>query len=149
MNALLERVTRVIETVLIVLLFGMFAMVTVLVVLRYLFSTTIIGGNEGTVVAFIFTTALGASIAIARDEHIAIDYFTDKMSPQARHVLTQVRLFLLAVINAVITVYAVIWIQRTGGFLMPTLGLPQLVAQVSVPIGCGLSTVYCVARLLR
>ena len=93
MNALLERVTQVIETVLIVLLFGMFAMVTVLVVLRYLFSTTIFGGNEGTVVAFIFTTALGASIAIARDEHIAIDYFTDKMSPQARHVLTQVRLF--------------------------------------------------------
>ncbi len=149
MTALLERVTRVIETALIVLLFGMFAMVTVLVVLRYLFSTTIIGGNEGTVVAFIFTTALGASIAIARDEHIAIDYFTDKMSPQARHVLTQVRLFLLVVINAVITVYAVFWIQRTGGFLMPTLGLPQLVAQVSVPIGCGLSTVYCTARLLR
>ena len=149
MTALLERVTRIIETVLIVLLFGMFSMVTVLVVLRYLFSTTIIGGNEGTVVAFIFTTALGASIAIARDEHIAIDYFTDKMSPQARHVLTQVRLFLLAVINAVIVVYAVIWIQRTGGFLMPTLGLPQLVAQVSVPIGCGLSAVYCLARLLR
>jgi TRAP-type C4-dicarboxylate transport system permease small subunit len=148
-TAFLERVTRVIETVLIVLLFGMFAMVTILVVLRYLFSTTIIGGNEGTVVAFIFTTALGASIAIARDEHIAIDYFTDKMSPQARQVLTQVRLFLLAVINAVITVYAVIWIQRTGGFLMPTLGLPQLVAQISVPIGCGLSTAYCVARLLR
>ena len=149
MTALLERMTRVIETILIVLLFGMFAMVTVLVVLRYLFSTTIIGGNEGTVVAFIFTTALGASIAIARDEHIPIDYFTDKMSPQARHVLTQVRLFLLTVINAVITVYAVIWIQRTGGFLMPTLGLPQLVAQVSVPIGCGLSAVYCLARLLR
>jgi len=149
MTALLERVTRVTETVLIVLLFGMFAMVTVLVVLRYVFSTTIIGGNEGTVVAFIFTTALGASIAIARDEHIAIDYFTDKMSPQARHVLAQVRLFLLVVINAVITVYAVFWIQRTGGFLMPTLGLPQLVAQVSVPIGCGLSTVYCAARLLR
>ena len=149
MTAFLERVTRVIETVLIVLLFGMFAMVTILVVLRYLFSTTIIGGNEGTVVAFIFTTALGASIAIARDEHIAIDYFTDKMSSRSRHVLTQVRLFLLAVINAVITVYAVIWIQRTGGFLMPTRGLPQLVAQVSVPIGCGLSTAYCVARLLR
>ena len=93
MNALLERVTRVIETALIVLLFGMFAMVIVLVVLRYLFSTTIIGGNEGTVVAFIFTTALGASIAIARDEHIAIDYFTDKMPPQARHALMQVRLF--------------------------------------------------------
>ncbi len=149
MSAALKRLTHIIETVLIVLLFGMFAMVTILVILRYVFSTTIIGGNEGTVVAFIYTTALGASVAIARDEHIAIDYFTKKMSSQTQYALTKVRLVLLAVINAVILVYAVIWIQRTGGFLMPTLRLPQLVAQASVPIGCGLSVLYCVARLVR
>lgn len=149
MSGMLERLTRIIENVLIVLLFGMFAMVIILVILRYLFSTTIIGGNEATVVAFIFTTALGASVAIARDEHIAIDYFTNKLPPQTKQVLTRIRLVLLAVINAVIAVYAVIWIQRTGTFLMPTLGLPQLVAQISVPIGCGLSVLYCVARLFR
>ncbi|MGI9232650.1 MAG: TRAP transporter small permease [Woeseiaceae bacterium] len=149
MKALLPSLTRFIEHLLALLLFGMFAMVTILVVLRYVFATTIIGGNEGTVVAFIFTTALGASVAIFRDEHIAIDYFTDKMSPQARQLLSKVRFVLLAIINAVIAVYAVIWIQRTGGFLMPTLGLPQIVAQISIPIGCGLSVIYCLARLGR
>jgi len=149
MKTLFPGLTRFIEHLLAVLLFGMFAMVTILVVLRYLFATTIIGGNEGTVVAFIFTTALGASVAISRDEHIAIDYFTDQLSPQAQQFLLKIRLVLLAIINTVIAVYAFIWIQRTGGFLMPTLGLPQIVAQISIPIGCGLSVLYCLARLRR
>ncbi len=148
MNAFLARVTRWVESLIMLLLFGMFAMVSVLVVLRYLFATTIIGGNEATVIAFIFTTALGASIAIARDEHIAIDYFTAKMSQATQHKLTVVRLLLLILINVLIIVFAVIWIQRTGRFLMPTLGIPQLVAQISIPIGCGLSALYCIARLL-
>ena len=77
----LPGLTRVLEQLLAIVLFGMFALVTVLVVLRYVFTTTIIGGNEATVIAFIFTTAIGASVAIARDEHIAIDYFVLKLPP--------------------------------------------------------------------
>lgn len=125
----------------------MFAMVTILVALRYVFSTTIIGGNEATVIAFIFTTAIGASVAIARDEHIAIDYFVQKLPETWQQRISVVRLLLLVAINAAILFYAIEWIQRTGGFLMPTLGMPQLVAQVSVPIGCSLSIAYCIARL--
>ena len=127
----------------------MFAMVAVLVVLRYVFATTIIGGNEATVIAFIFTTAIGASIAIARDEHIAIDYFVLKLPAAVQSKLATVRLLLLVLINAVILYFAIIWIQRTGGFLMPTLGVPQLLAQISVPIGCILSIIYCIARVFE
>jgi TRAP-type C4-dicarboxylate transport system permease small subunit len=143
----LPGLTRHIENLLAVLLFSMFAMVTILVALRYVFSTTIIGGNEATVIAFIFTTAIGASVAIARDEHIAIDYFVQKLPETWQQRISVVRLLLLVAINAAILFYAIEWIQRTGGFLMPTLGMPQLVAQVSVPIGCSLSITYCIARL--
>lgn len=147
MKTPLPSFTRLIENLLGILLFVMFAMVTILVVLRYVFSTTIIGGNEATVVAFIFTTAIGASIAIARDEHIAIDYFVSKVPEAVQRKIAVLRLLLLVLINAAILFYAVEWIQRTGGFLMPTLGVPQLAAQVSVPLGCALSIAYCIARL--
>ncbi|MGI9271844.1 MAG: TRAP transporter small permease [Woeseiaceae bacterium] len=149
MKAPLPRLTRILENALAVLLFGMFAMVTILVVLRYAFSTTIIGGNEATVIAFIFTTALGASVAIARDEHIAIDYFVNKLPDGWQQKLLVLRLLLLVLINAAILYFAVEWIQRTGGFLMPTLGAPQMLAQISVPIGCALSIAYCITRLLK
>ena len=145
----LPALTRVIEHLLAILLFGMFSMVTVLVVLRYVFTTTIIGGNEATVIAFIFTTAIGASVAIARDEHIAIDYFVLKLPETLQHKIAVLRLLLLILINAAIMLYAIDWIERTGGFLMPTLGAPQMLVQVSVPIGCALSIVYCVARIFE
>jgi TRAP-type C4-dicarboxylate transport system permease small subunit len=145
----LPGLTRVLEQLLAIVLFGMFALVTVLVVLRYVFTTTIIGGNEATVIAFIFTTAIGASVAIARDEHIAIDYFVLKLPPALQQKIAVLRLLLLILINAAIMLYAFEWIERTGGFLMPTLGVPQIVAQICVPIGCALSIVYCVARLFQ
>ena len=63
--------------------------------------------------------------------------------------MSRVRLVLLATLNAVMAYYAVKWIQRTGGFLMPTLGVPQLVAQASVPLGALLSVLYCAVRLIR
>ncbi len=140
---------RVLENVIAALLFAMFLMIATLVVLRYVFATTIVGGNEATIVAFIFTTAIGASIAIARDEHIAITYFVEKLSLASQQKLTKLRLVLLAVINVAIAYLAFEWIRRTGGFLMPTLGVPQLVAQLSVPLSGGLSALYCLLRLLR
>ena len=67
MNSAIEKMTRTLDLLLTVLLFGMFLMIAILVVLRYALGTTIIGGNEATIVAFIYTTAIGASIAISRD----------------------------------------------------------------------------------
>jgi len=145
----LQRLTRALESALVILLFGMFLMIAVLVVLRYLFATTIIGGNEATIVAFIYTTAIGASIALLRDEHIAINYFIEKLSPRLQDQLQKIRLLLLVIVNLVIVIYSIVWIQRTGGFLMPTLGMPQVVAQLSIPLGGSLSVLYCGARLLR
>jgi len=144
-----EKVTQTLEDVLALLLFMMFLMIAILVLLRYLFGSTIIGGNEATIVAFIYTTAIGASIAIARDEHIAITYFVEKLSPASQQFLANLRLVLLAIINVVLAYFAFAWIQRTGGFLMPTLGVPQLVAQISVPLSGILSALYCLVRLLR
>ena len=149
MTEAVAKVTNVLENILALLLFAMFLMIATLVVLRYVFATTIIGGNEATIVAFIYTTAIGASIAIGRDEHIAIDYFVEKLSPKSQQFLTRLRLVLLAIINLAIAYFAFAWIQRTGGFQMPTLGVPQLVAQLSVPLSGTLSALYCLVRLLR
>lgn len=144
----MSRITRILEQLLMALLFAMFGMIVILVILRYVFGTTIIGGNEATVIAFVYTTAIGAAISISRDEHISIRYFTDKLSPRARQVLGQFQLILVALLNLLIAAYALSWIQRTGGFLMPALGLPQMVAQISVPLGAVLSVLYCLARII-
>jgi TRAP-type C4-dicarboxylate transport system permease small subunit len=137
------------ESLLALLLFALFMMVVVLVVLRYVFNSTIIGGNEATVIAFVYTTAIGSAISIYRDEHIAISYFTDKCSAATQSILARLQLILIAILNLVLTTYAVIWIDKTGGFLMPAMGLPQIVAQLSIPIAGLLSVFYCYLRYVE
>jgi TRAP-type C4-dicarboxylate transport system permease small subunit len=146
-NRAVNRLTAVLEHFMAVALFGIFAVVLLLVVLRYFFSTTIIGGNEATAVAFVFLTAIGASIDLFKDRHISVAYFTNKLDPRKQRLMAQARFLLLAALNILILYYSVVWIERTGLFLMPALGLPQWVAQVCIPIGCTLSASYCLLRL--
>ena len=79
MSAIETKLNYLLERLLALLLFSIFAAIVLLVVLRYVFNTTIVGGNEGALVAFVYTTALGGALAAAKQEHIAIHYFVDLM----------------------------------------------------------------------
>ena len=131
------------------LLFAIFVAIVLLVVLRYVFNTTIIGGNEGALVLFVYSTAIGGALAVAREEHIAIHYFVDLMPSGVQRIIRTFQLALVMIVNAAVVWYSIIWIAKTGGFLMPALQLPQAVAQVSITIGCGLALAYCLIGIRR
>ncbi len=135
-------VARGLELLMQVSLGAILTMIFLLVVLRYVFHTTIIGGNEATQIAFVFASIFAAALALRNDEHIAVRFFTEKLSREKQNVIAVVRWLLLMSINGVLLVYSIVWIRQTGSFLMPALGLGQWVAQISVPVGCGLGFVY-------
>ena len=143
------KLNYALERILTCLLFLIFAIIVLLVVLRYVFNTTIIGGNEAALIAFVYTTAIGGALAVSKHEHIAIHYFVDLMPGRIQRHIQTIQLALVATINLVIVWYSVVWIGRTGGFLMPALQLPQLVAQLSIPIGCGLAFMYALIGVRR
>ncbi len=149
LRAIETKLSNLLEQFLTLLLFLIFAIIVLLVVLRYVFNTTIIGGNEGALIAFVYTTAIGGALAVARQEHIAIHYFVDLSPVRTQHHLKILQLVLVAAMNLAIVWYSIAWIGRTGAFLMPALQLPQLVAQLSVPVGCGMAFVYCVIGIRR
>ena len=146
-SSLVDKATTVLEVVIGLALLLMFVVVFMLVILRYVFGTTIIGANEATVIAFVFVTAIGASIDLFRDEHISIVYFVQKLSPKSQSRFEKLRLLMMAILNLYILVQAIIWISRTGNFMMPALGLPQWIAQSSTVVGSSLCIAYCVLRL--
>lgn len=129
-----------------VFLAAILAMIFLLVVLRYVFHTTIIGGNEATLVAFVFASVFAATLALRDDEHIAVRFFVEKMSAKMRSAIAVVRWLLLMAVNVALLVYSIIWIRQTGDFLMPAMGLPQWIAQMSIPIGAGLGCLYCASE---
>ena len=149
LSAIETSLSKFLERVLTVLLFAIFVAIVLLVVLRYVFNTTIIGGNEGALVLFVYSTAIGGALAVAREEHIAIHYFVDLMPSGVQRIIRIFQLALVMIVNATVAWYSIIWIAKTGGFLMPALQLPQAVAQVSISIGCGLALAYCLIGIRR
>ena len=141
-------VARSLDLLMQVSLGAILAMIFLLVVLRYVFHTTIIGGNEATQIAFVFASVFAATLALRNDEHIAVRFFTDRLADNTRDTVAILRWLLLMCINLILFAYSLVWIGQTGDFLMPALGLPQWVAQISVPIGCGLGFAYCTTECL-
>jgi TRAP-type C4-dicarboxylate transport system permease small subunit len=130
-------------------LFSIILILTILlVILRYGFNTAIIGGNEAMEYLFIYTTAIGAAVALGKREHIKITYFVDKLPLAMRSVVNVLDLILIGFINGVMIWYSIPWIKSVGSFESPVLRIPNRIVQASVPIGCGLVILCCLCLVV-
>ena len=129
--------------------FSIILMLTILlVILRYGFNTAIIGGNEAVEYLFIYTTAIGAAVALGKREHIKITYFVDKLPLALKGVVNVLDLILIGFINGVMIWYSIPWIKSVGSFESPVLRIPNRIVQASVPIGCGLVILCCLCLMV-
>jgi TRAP-type C4-dicarboxylate transport system permease small subunit len=147
-TAAFEMLSKILEAAITIFFFVILTLTIVLVVLRYGFNETIIGGNEVMEYLFIYTTAIGAAVALGRREHIKITWFIDKLSQSARRIVDVVGFISIAFINVVMIYYSVPWIRTVGSFESPVLRLPNRTIQLIVPIGCGLVILYCLYHIL-
>ncbi len=143
-----QILTRILEGIIVLCFFSILILVITLVILRYGFNTTIIGGNEFVVILFIYTSALGAAIIVEKKEHIAITWFIDKLPLSLRKMVDIIDFLLIAFINGVMIWYSIRWINTTGGYLTAVLRIPQFYAQLIVPIGCGVAILYCLYHVV-
>ena len=140
---------RWLETLLGATFMLIFALVVLLVVLRYVFNTTIVGGNEIAVQLFIYTTALGAAVEIARGKHIIVDFFINYLPVGVRHWLDIFNLFLVGTLHAFLLKYSIDWVSAVGGNEHPVTHLAEGIVQVAIPVGCTLSVIFCITRILN
>ena len=124
-----------------------FILVVLLVVLRYLFNSTIIGGNEASGMLFIYTPAIGAAVELARDKHIIVDVFVNLLPSGARRWLDVFNLIVIAVLNAFLLYYSIGWISMVGASDHPVLHIPEGLVQAAMPLGCALSVLFCLTRV--
>ena len=145
----IERiVSRVLESAVTIFFFVILSLTIILVVLRYGFNSTIIGGNEAMEYLFIYTTALGAAVSVGREEHIKISFFKDKLKGGYHKGVTILNMLLIGFINGVMVWYSFPWIRSAGYFESPVLRIPNWVVQISVPIGCILVILYCMNHIV-
>jgi len=142
MDRIARRLARLLEDLLGYVFLVITLTVVVLVVLRYFFLTTIVGGQEFAVFCFIYTTALGAAVLMARGDHIAIQVFVDLLPPGVRGWFRRINYLLVALLNGILVVLSFPWIRSIGNFPSPVLRIPQGIVILSLPLGCGLVTMY-------
>lgn len=148
LNQIESILTRLLEGIIVLCFAGIFILVITLVLLRYGFSTTIIGGNEMVVILFTYTSALGAAVIVGKREHIAITWFIDKLPAGPKKVVDIINLLAIAFINAAMIFFSIHWIQTTGNYLTAVLRIQQLYAQIIVPVGCGVVVLYCLHQIV-
>ena len=141
-------VSHILEHLLTATFMLIFALVVLLVLLRYVFNTTIVGGNEATVMLFIWTTALGAAVDVARGKHIIVDAFVNYLPAGIKRWLDVVNLSIIGVLNAYLLIYGIEWITTVGGSDHPVLHVPEAVVEIALPIGCGLTILFCITRIV-
>ena len=125
----------------------MFTLVVTQVALRYGFNESIGGANELATILFAYTSALGIAVGIARRDHMAISWFTERLGPKPRQVIDVIGLVLLALLNLVIFWYSIRWIDITGARMISVLQVPRWTAQIAIPIGTAASVVFCLIKL--
>ena len=141
-NKVLETIVDTIEWIITALLIAIFAITVLLVILRYVFNSSILGASEVVSFMFIYTTALGAAAAIPKNRHIRISYFIDHLPP-ALHAAVEFLVFLcIAGINAVMMIYSLGWIRTVGRDVSQSLEIPLGIVKASVPIGCTLAVIF-------
>lgn len=148
LRAFERRLTAVLEAVLAAGLLGMFLVVVLLVALRYAFQSGLVGANETATVVFVYLSSLGAAVAVGRQEHIRVDLLSARLGKRGRLALEVCNLGMVAILNAVLAATSVAWIDATGQTLMPVTQMPRYLLQASVPLGCGLATLYCTIKLI-
>lgn len=125
-----------------------FVLITVLVVMRYGFNRAIVGGSETSVFLFIYTTALGTSVDIARGKHIRIDSVIALLPARLRNWIEMLNLVLIGILNVFLFIFSIQWISVVGNSLDPVLRIPNAVVEVAIPIGCLFAVLFCVTRLV-
>ncbi|MBI4011522.1 MAG: TRAP transporter small permease [Candidatus Rokubacteria bacterium] len=127
---------------------AMFAVVTVNVVLRYLFSSGLVWGEEAARYLMVWGVMLGIAVAYRARGHIAITMLIDTVPSRfarpaalACHALTLAAAAMLAFSGVVLTTFL-------GAIVAPATGLPMSWIYASVPVGAGLLFIDALRQLV-
>lgn len=119
------------------------------VILRYVFNASILGGNEAMEALFIYTTAVGAAVAVRRKQHININYFVQLLPAYLKRLIDIIVHILIAFLNGVMIYYSIDWISKVGDNESPVMRIPEWVFRFSIPIGCSLVIAYCFIMIVQ
>lgn len=147
-DSVIRMLDRLIDFVVTMIFSGMVVLIILLVVMRYVFNSTIVGGYETLRFAFIYTTFLGAAVLVSRGGHIGMDLILKHFPPSLQRATKALEQLLISALHIYLLIISLHWIQVTGRFPSEELKMPMKFVQISIPIACGMTALYGINRML-
>ena len=123
------------EIITIPLMVALLGILTWQIASRWLLDSPSLWSEELARVIFLHMAILGCAIAIKKDEHVKITFFSDKLPPNIRYsLLFTLELLVFITITAMIY-YGYEHVQRNAFFELITLGISSAWMNIALPIG--------------
>jgi len=120
----IQSAMLVLEKLLAALVAVMVLLVFANVLTRYVFHVSIAWSEEIARFLFVFVVAIGAVIAMARDEHLSVEFFTYLNSPKLSRIFKGISLILVAIALGVLVLGGAQLVQLGMGHPAPVTGIP-------------------------
>lgn len=124
------------------------------VVSRYVFNAPTVWSEELAIFCFVWTTMLAVPVAFLRREHIVIDFAVDALPRGVRRIINPATDVVSAVTLGVIGFFAVRLLESAQRQSMSGLSMlfgaevPLSLLYLAVPVGCALSVVFLLYRIV-
>ena len=141
-----KAVGSIVDTIVKLLLSIMFALLTCQVALRYFAGTSIVWIEEAVVLMFTWVSFLGATSALAAEEHVSVTFVQERVPQQYRWL---VRLAAHGAVIGFLLALAVIGVEligTLGHYRFATLPMPKSLLFLSVVVAAGLMLVIAIAQ---
>lgn len=141
-NKVFDSIDWVFEKLNVALMAYLVTSVIVTVVLRYFFNIAFIWAEEMILFTFIGTTYFGIVVCVKEDEHIAIDFFVNRL-PSLIKLLVQTMISIIGIITLLwIARVSLNWIETVGSTLSSGMKLPYKYVYSWMPFSFTLCAIY-------
>lgn len=151
LNNVVERVCLVLSSI------GMALMAAVLVLqvfMRYVVGHATSWSDEMATVLFVWSVMLAIAIGIRRHEHVAVEFFINKLPPMPHRIARIIIEGLVAYTLCTVGIASIGLLPSAGRQLLTgtslALGIdvPLSVMYLAAPVGCFITTWFCLERIL-
>jgi TRAP-type C4-dicarboxylate transport system permease small subunit len=149
MNKVSDVLNSVCELALVLFLSAMTVAVFLEILFRYVFHLPLFWTEEFARYCLVWSSLLGASIALKRGEHIAVTLFLNRFPPPPRRVMMVVAEISVAVILAVILWGGISLVMVTSRQLSPALRITMALPYSALPIASAVMLVHVLDHLVR
>lgn len=148
-DRLMDGITAVTRWVMLVMTVGIFAIILVTVVTRYLFGFVLSWSEEVPRYLLVWISLLGTALAVERKDHIGFDAIFNRLPAGVRRVLGVVLDLGIAFVALVMLYYGVDFVRMFGTDLMESIPLTNFWLYIAMPISGGLILLYLARMELR